>query len=178
MSNVLCDTCGNQIDAGNTGTICTPCVSRALGGPLGPGSAIQVLQQIAGTSAQRKTFLQSAQPARPLLIGSPTPVSTPTGKTITVEYLMPIRVTVELGSGNIEDVTAKYNDAYQGEPTAFYNAQGEKVVPAIVPPKFNSPDEADAWLEANPVQTGIVADPADLEQAQAVASKADLADWF
>lgn len=148
----FCDQCSQMLNPSNTGTICTTCIKQNL---------------------QVPTNLP-----RPLLVmkGQAIPVSN--GKQIVVEYAMPVRVTVDVDSGEVVDVACMVDLIDRGEPTATFDPQGQKLVPAIQPPKFASLDEADAWLESNPVQSGVTEAPEVLERAHALAQAAPIGNWL
>lgn len=145
MSNVACDQCGGTVD--NTGTVCTACLQSVM-----QAAGFKGLVQV--TSAQRKTLLQPAQPARPLLVMKGTPVPAAPNPVIYVEYPARVLVEVDMESGGVTNVVTVI-DKTTAQPTGeVFMSPGSDAsfTPAVVPtppPKFTSPEEADAWLEAN-----------------------------
>lgn len=178
MSNVACDQCGGPVD--NTGTVCTGCLQSVL-----QTAGFKGLVQV--TSAQRKTLLQPAQPARPLLLMKGTPVSATPNDVIFVEYTAKVYVGIA-SNGGVEQVV--WANDQKPEPTGnlvAYDPAKNKGDGAYVsagvpepPPKFTSVEEAEEWLEANTGKSAydveVTAERA--HQVREAASQVTISDWL
>jgi hypothetical protein len=159
VSTILCDQCGGPIDPGNTGTICTGCLQSVM-------QAAGFKGLVQATSAQRKTLLQAPQPARPILLGQPQVVSV--SDPIYVEYPARVLVEVDPDAGTISNAITVVDKTAAPTGNVFMSpGSSADFTPAVVPappPKFSSPEEADAWLEANVGKA--VADAVEITQDQ------------
>jgi len=137
-----CQQCGQPLD--NTGTICNACAMQLLNIP------------------------GNLQPARPLLLGKATPVNQPY-KIVMVEYDAKVLVSVDVTSGSIESVGIVH-DANLPATGRLFVPDVQNGLPTLAgvptpPPKFSSPEEADAWLEANAGK--VTADVVEITQDEA-----------
>lgn len=152
MARVTCDQCGQPIDAGNTGTVCTDCLRSVM-----RAAGFKGLVQATSTATNTSTITGAGSGGG----GGKTPFgkavhmsSTPPTPPIYVEYDAKVMVEIDMDDGGVTNIITVL-DKPTATPTGnlfMSNTSQATFQPAVVPtppPKFSSPEEADAWLEAN-----------------------------